>query len=138
MVYTVREREFIGDRATIVTHGKDGENPVLHLIAGQADFPGDVGKLAANLASLLNGNKPLHDIDLNGAEVFWRTVGQGVELRIKEADLTSRDALFAYTNDPLTRDMLGDPALMSRLCDTMSAVAPSREREPLLQTQPAF
>ncbi len=85
MVYTVSTRNYIGNHVTIVARGDEGDEiPVLNLMPGEVDFPGDVRKLAENLASILNGNPPLHDINVGAHKVFWQRTPQGMMLRVLE------------------------------------------------------
>jgi hypothetical protein len=85
MVYTVSTRKYLGDHATIVTHDDQGrEIPVLHFIPADGEFPGDVAHLAANLASLLNGNEPLYQTGDGRHDMFWVKHDNGIELRIRE------------------------------------------------------
>lgn len=85
MVFTVSTRNYIGNHETIVRHDEKGnEIPVLHIIPGEIDFPGDKKALAANIASLLNGNDPLHDVDIGPNRIFWKKNENGYELRILE------------------------------------------------------
>lgn len=84
MVFTVSTKRYVGDHATIVCHEDGREIPVLHIMAGIVDFPGDEIKLAENIASILNGAAPAHHIDMKGHEVFWAWNNGGAELRILE------------------------------------------------------
>lgn len=87
MVFTVSTRQYLGDHATIVTRDERGyEIPVMHIVPGDTDFPGDMDKLAANLASLLNGNEPLFDMDLGDNKLYWKRNENSIEFRIQEGD----------------------------------------------------
>lgn len=84
MTYTVSTKKYVGNKATIVERDDRGhEIPVMHLTGGETDFPGDIEKLAANLASILNGNPPLHQIDMGGNRVFWSRNEHGIALRLE-------------------------------------------------------
>ena len=85
MVYTVSTRNYLGNHVTIVSRDDDGnEIPVLNLMPSHVEFPGDVQKLAANLASLLNGHDPLYKIPVTGGGLYWQRTPYGVELRLQE------------------------------------------------------
>lgn len=86
MIFTVSTRKYLGDAATVATQDEQGhEIPVLHVIAGEDRFPGDPAKLAANIASYLNGNDPLYDVKAEqGKRLFWCGHETGFELRVQE------------------------------------------------------
>lgn len=87
MVFTVSTRNYLGNRATIVAVDENGyETPVLNIMPSGADFPGDMALLAANIASILNGNSPLHKINLGHNRIFWQSSPHGVELRLQATD----------------------------------------------------
>lgn len=85
MVFIVSPKRYLGDRATIVALDEQGQEiPVLHIMDGDFDFPGSVEELAANIVSLLNGNEPMHSIDLGPHDIFWKRDANGVELRLND------------------------------------------------------
>lgn len=87
MVFTVSTKNYLGNRATIVAVDDNGyETPVLNVMPSGEDFPGDIAALAANIVSLLNGNPPMHKINLGHNRVFWQDSPHGVELRLQEID----------------------------------------------------
>ena len=85
MVYTVSTRNYLGNHITIVSRDDDGnEMPVLNIMPSHVDFPGDLQKLAANLASLLNGHEPLYKIPVGPNSMYWQRTPYGIELRLQE------------------------------------------------------
>jgi hypothetical protein len=83
MIFTVSTRNYIGNHQTIVTHDEQGnEIPVMHILPGVTDFPGDISKMASNLTSLLNGHEPLHKINVGRNRMFWKRTDTGCELRV--------------------------------------------------------
>ncbi len=86
MTFTVSTKKYVGDLATIVMAGTDGQEiPVLHLMPGDVHFPGDAALMAANIASILNGNKPLHKVHIGENRIFWTPSSIGAEIRLQSA-----------------------------------------------------
>ena len=82
MVFTVSTKNYLGNHATIVATDDQGrEIPVLHIVPGETDFPGDMQQLAANVAAILNGHQPLHKIGTGHNRIFWQAHENGVALR---------------------------------------------------------
>lgn len=82
MAFTVSTKNYLGNHATVVATDDQGrEIPVLHIVPGETDFPGDMAQLAANVAAILNGYPPLHKIGTGGQRVFWQPHDNGVVLR---------------------------------------------------------
>ena len=87
MVFTVSTKNYLGNRATIVTHDEMGnEIPVLNVLPSGVNFPGDIAALAANITSILNGNKPIHKINMGSSRIFWHGTPNGIELRLNHND----------------------------------------------------
>ena len=85
MTYTVSTKNYLGNKATIVRRTPEGhEVPVMNIIPGEVDFPADVKHLAANIASLMNGNKPLYDINIGNRELYWVRHETGFEFKVRE------------------------------------------------------
>lgn len=85
--YSLSTKRYVGDKATIVKHDDSGnEIPMVHLIHGDENFPGDIMQLAANIVSLLNGNEPLHKIKVGNHKILWAKTPYGAELRIQKGD----------------------------------------------------
>jgi hypothetical protein len=85
--YSLSTKRYVGDKATIVCHDEQGrEVPVVHLVDGEEDFPGDLMQLAANIVSLLNGNEPMHKINVGNNRILWAKTPYGSELRIQKGD----------------------------------------------------
>ncbi len=86
MVFTVSTKNYLGNMATIVAMDEKGiEIPVLNVMPSGKNFPGDIAALAANLASIMNGNKPMHKINIGSNQIFWHATSLGIELRLQEA-----------------------------------------------------
>lgn len=86
MVFTVSDKNYLGNHATIVDIDDRGrEIPVLHIVPGDTDFPGDMSKLAANVAAILNGNPPPYKIDMGQQRIFWQAHENGITLRSHRA-----------------------------------------------------
>jgi len=87
MAFTVSTKNYLGNRATIVTHDEKGnEIPVMSVLPSDIDFPGNIEALAANIASILNGNKPMHQININDSHIFWQSTPNGVEMRLQKSE----------------------------------------------------
>lgn len=87
MVFTVSEKNYLGNHATIVDIDAQGrEIPVLHIVPGEIDFPGDMDRLAANVAAILNGNPPLYKIETGSQRLYWQTHENGITLRSLRRD----------------------------------------------------
>ncbi len=87
MVYTVSTKNYLGNSRTIVKTDENGhEIPVLNIFQTDMDFPGDMDKLAANVASLLNGNEPLYKINIGSNKMFWQRHDKGASLRLQEVE----------------------------------------------------
>lgn len=134
MVFTVSTKNYLGNKATIVAMEERGyETPALNVMSsGGKDFPGNAAALAANIASILNGNDPLHRIDLNHNRVFWQDSLHGIELRLQDTcdGGISQSCLFATipsgNANPYydqIRQALG-PEGMKALCGTMQTAHP--------------
>jgi hypothetical protein len=82
--YSLSNKKYVGDKATIVSHDDNGnEIPVVHLIHGDEKFPGDLMQMASNIVSLLNGNEPMHKISTGENRVLWAKTPYGSELRVQ-------------------------------------------------------
>ncbi len=85
--YSLSNKKYVGDKATIVSHdGGGNEIPVVHLIHGEDEFPGDIMQLAANIVSLMNGNEPMYKINVGNNRILWAKTPYGAELRIQKGD----------------------------------------------------
>lgn len=137
MVYTVSTKRYVGNKATIVEHDEYGhEIPVLHFIQGDTDFPSDIEKMAANLASLLNGNEPLHNLDIGANRLYWAEHKDGVSLRIKKPEGTSTTSYIACTQNSDIKERL-TVTLMKFLCDSVHSQA-TAESKPNKHREQAF
>jgi hypothetical protein len=133
MVFALSRKNYLGDRATIAQVGEP-EVPVISVATVPSAFPLDVGRLTANVISMLNGEDPQHSISAGTHKVYWRDRGNnGIEFRHQDdgKGMTQPGISFIVNEgcpDALAEDVLArlkDPAGLKSLCDNITRTEPS-------------
>jgi|GEM_PF-2208587 len=125
MAYSVSSKHYMGNAATIVSFdGEGNEIPVVNFITVNGEFPADMGKLAANLASAMNGNTPLHKVDLGSKALFWAPNGSGATLHLQKTGV-SKPGLILSALDDTARSLLKDAEFMAGFCCSVQPQYPA-------------